>query len=117
MIVRLWFLLLLAALPVLARDAAEDSRIAAVIARVETLEGAKFVRNGTSHGPAEAADHLRAKLKRAGERVKTAEDFIDGIATKSSMSGKPYRIRFKDGTETDAGPWMHRQLKEVDAKR
>jgi hypothetical protein len=31
--------------------------------------------------------------------VKTARDFIDKIATLSGTSGKPYVIRFEDGSE------------------
>mgnify|MGYP002621962165 FL=1 len=114
MIVRLFVLLLLAAAPLFARDAAENARIEALIGKIEALEGAKFVRNGKAHDAAEAADHLRMKLKRAGDRVKTAEDFIDGIATKSSVTGRPYRIRFKDGSETETGPWLHDRLNEID---
>ncbi len=114
MIRRLVLLLLMVAVPVLARDAKEDARIDALLGKIEALEGAKFIRNGTAHEAGEAADHLRMKLKRAGERVKTAEDFIDGLATKSSFSGKAYRIRFKDGSEKETGPWLHQQLKKID---
>lgn len=115
MIFRLFGLVLLLAVPLLAREAKEDARITALIAKIEALDGAKFIRNGTAHDADEAADHLRKKLKRAGDRVKTAEDFIDGIASKSSFSGRAYRIRFEDGSETDTGPWLHRRLKEIDA--
>lgn len=109
-------LLLALSLPVLARDAKEDARIDALLLRVESLEGAVFIRNGGEHDAKAAAEHLRMKLGKAGDRVKTAEQFIDGIATKSSLSGKPYRIRFADGSEKETGPWLHGQLKEIDAK-
>lgn len=115
MVLRLIALLLLTAAPLFAREAKEDARIDGLLGRIVALEGAKFIRNGKAHEAREAADHLRKKLKRAGERVKTAEDFIDGLATKSSFSGKAYRIRFKDGSETATGPWLHGQLKEIDA--
>lgn len=116
MILRLIALLLVTAVPLFAREAKEDARIDALLGRIAALEGAKFIRNGKAHDAGEAAEHLRKKLKRAGDRVKTAEDFIDGLATKSSFSGKPYRMRFKDGSETATGPWLHGQLKEIDAK-
>ncbi|MCH7225412.1 DUF5329 family protein [Haloferula sp. A504] len=116
MVRRCFLLFLCAALPLLARDAKEQARIDSLLGSIESLEGAKFIRNGKAHDADEAADHLRKKLDRAGDRVKTAEDFIDGLATKSSFSGKPYRIRFKDGSETATGPWLHGQLKEIDGK-
>lgn len=66
----------------------------------------RFIRGGTEYPPKEAADHLRMKLGKAGDRVKTAEDFITGIASKSYLSGKPYRIKLPDGTVQPTGPWL-----------
>ncbi len=37
------------------------------------------------------------KLEKAGDKIKTAEDFIEKIASVSSMSGKPYKIKFSNG--------------------
>ena len=116
MIVRILAVLLAAIAPLAARDAKQQARIDALLAKVEALDGATFVRNGTAHDAREAAGHLRLKLGRAGERVKTAEDFIDGIATKSSITGRAYRIRFKDGSESEAGPWLHGELGKIDGK-
>jgi hypothetical protein len=112
--VRILTLLFALALPLLARDAREDARIDALLAHVASLDGATFIRNGGEHDAKKAAAHLRMKLDKAGERVKTAEQFIDGIATKSSLSGKPYRIRLRDGTEKESGPYLHRQLEAID---
>jgi len=111
---RILAFLLALALPLLARDPKEDARIDALLSHVESLDGATFIRNGSEHDARKAAEHLRMKLGKAGERVKTAEDFIDGIATKSSFSGKPYRIRLKDGSEENSGPYLHRQLDAID---
>lgn len=114
---RILALLFALALPLFARDAREDARIEALLKHVASLDGATFVRNGSEHDATKAADHLRMKLGKAGERVKTAEQFIDGIATKSSFSGKAYRIRFKDGAEKDSGPYLHAQLDKIDKER
>ena len=85
-------------------------------ARIETLidavakSGIVFIRNGSEHTASEAADHLRTKWSRAGDRVKTADDFIEALGSRSSQTGEPYRVRLPDGTERDAGPWLRELL-------
>ncbi|MFL6574500.1 MAG: DUF5329 family protein [Burkholderiales bacterium] len=54
----------------------EARKIEHLIAAVEQLRDAKFIRNGTAYDASKAADHLRLKLREAGERVENAEDFI-----------------------------------------
>ncbi len=60
--------------------------IAALISRVEQSDGVVFIRNGSEHSAAEAAAHLRRKLRAAHGRVHTAEQFIDHIGTRSSSA-------------------------------
>ena len=95
-------MLILAAAMAPSMPARADSRsgeeIQFLISSVQSLKDAKFVRNGASYDPGSAADHLRLKLKNAGSRVNTAEDFIRLCATKSSASGQAYEIRFADGS-------------------
>jgi hypothetical protein len=98
-----------------AREDREDQRITALISSVESLEGASFIRNGVAHDAKAAADHLRLKLGKAGARVKTAEDFIEGCASKSSITGVRYRIRQADGKEMDAAEFLREALKKIDA--
>ena len=93
----------------------ETRRIEALITAVGRLEGATFLRNGSEHTAAEAADHLRLKWKNAGKRVRTAEDFIRYCATQSSMSGRKYRIRLADGRELDSADWFTAELRRYDA--
>lgn len=97
-----------------AREAHESARIMHLINSVEGLSGAKFIRNGTEYEPKEAGEHLRMKLKKGGDKVKTAENFIDGIAAKSSVSGKPYKIRKADGTVVNTSTYFYALLKEYD---
>jgi hypothetical protein len=99
---------------VFGREQREDAKIAALIEAVETLQGAKFIRNGTDYDAKAAADHLRLKLGKAGSQVKTAEDFIEGCASRSSVSGEKYRIRYADGREVEAGLFFYEKLKEID---
>jgi hypothetical protein len=78
---------------------------------VET-SGCSFYRNGTWYDGAHARAHLRAKYDYLAGRqlIGTAEDFIDKVATKSSVSGEPYKIRCGDGREVESGPWLHQML-------
>jgi len=108
-------LLLLAAGSAHAQDSGEAAKIRYLIESVETLQGATFIRNGGEYDAAKAADHLRLKLKRAGDRVKTAEDFIRFCGSKSSVSGKAYRIRFSDGTTLDTETFFRKRLQAFSA--
>jgi hypothetical protein len=94
----------------------EPERIEALIAAIAESD-IVFIRNGTEHSAKEAADHLRTKYSRAGDRVETAEQFIDVLGSTSSQSGEPYRVRLPTGTERDAGPWLHDRLKDIDAQQ
>ena len=70
----------------------------------------RFIRGGSEYGGREAADHLRLKLSKAGSRVQTAEDFIEGIASKSSLTGRAYQIRLADGKVVPSGQWFRDTL-------
>jgi hypothetical protein len=84
---------------------------------VET-SGCSFWRNGTWYDGAHARAHLRTKYDTLAARhlIGTTEDFIDKAATKSSVSGKPYKIRCADGTEVESGPWWHQALAHYRAR-
>lgn len=115
---RTWLLAVLSLVLIstaLARDPHEDARIEFLIRSVETLHGGVFIRNGTEYDSKKAGEHLRMKLGKGGERVKTAEDFINGVASKSFFSGKPYQIRLENGKTTDAKPFLEQQLHDFDA--
>ncbi len=97
--------------PGYSQDSREADKIQYLIASVETLQGAQFIRNGKAYDARRAADHLRFKLKAAGDRVKTAEDFIRLCASRSYLSGEPYRIRFSDGKSIEAEIFFRERLK------
>ena len=63
---------------------------------------------------AAAVRHLQLKLQAAGSRIKTAEDFIRYCASASSISGKPYEIRFSDGRVVRSADFMQEKLREFD---
>ena len=88
------------------------SEIDELISYVGT-SGVAFIRNGTEYSGAEAAKHLRDKLARAGNRVKTTEDFITGVASKSYITGKPYLVKFADGRIQPTGDWLRAHFAEL----
>jgi hypothetical protein len=105
----------LLALPAFGQQNVEQQKIAYLIDAVATLPDATFIRNGVAYDAVHAADHLRLKLRFAGSRVHTAEDFIACCATSSSVSGIRYSIRFRDGRVLDAATFLHGKLVEYAA--
>lgn len=94
----------------------EKVKINYLIDEIEQLDGV-FIRNGREHSPEKAASHIRMKMKKAMESwfapnqdEWTAEMFIDKIASTSTISGMPYKIRFKTGEIVNAGDWLHQRL-------
>jgi hypothetical protein len=73
---------------------------------------ATFIRNGKEHSPEAAADHIMKKYKHYRKKIKTPEDFIRLSATKSTMSGKAYHIRTKDGVTMTSAEWLLQALEE-----
>lgn len=99
-----------------ARDAREQKRIDYLLAAFGSLKGAVFIRNGSEYDAGKARAHLESKLAYGGERLKTAEEFITYCATQSSMSHKPYQIRFSDGRTVESAKFLTEKLKEYDEK-
>lgn len=94
----------------------EAQKIEHLIQYIAHLEGCKFIRNGSEYAPAEAADHLRLKLKKGGNAKMTAKEFIDKLASESSMSGKPYQLKWTDGKVYIIKPFLVRELERIDKK-
>lgn len=92
----------------------EKQKIEALIRRVAESLDVKFVRNGSSYEAYSAATFLRLKWEFNASEVKTARDFIDKIATMSGTSGKPYLIRFKDGSETKSREFLLTELQKIE---
>ena len=84
----------------------EPSDIERLIQRIERSP-CSFVRNGTAYDGAKAAAHLRNKV-RAAQRNLTVDEFVDHIASKSSLSGQPYLIRCVGAADETSGAWLRR---------
>lgn len=92
----------------------EKEKIERLIAKVEALD-AKFIRNGSDYDAKTAAKFLRGKWDSEEDKIKTAGDFITHAGSISSSSGKPYLIRFKDGTEKKCGDFLTEELAKLNA--
>lgn len=103
--------------PVSASSRTPAAEIDALIDRVAKAKGVIFIRNGTEHTAAQAAEHLQRKRKAAGKRIATPEQFIDKLGTRSSMTGKAYRVRLPDGKEIDSAVWLNGLLRDIRAGR
>jgi len=94
---------------------AEQVRIDRLIAYVESRNDVMFVRNGSAYSNQDAASFLRGKLSQMGDQVRTAQEFIDQIATKSSTSGEAYTIRFADGKTEPSAKFLGDELRRIKA--
>lgn len=100
----------------------EEKKIEELITAIEKSD-LIFIRNGDEHPAPKAANHLREKLK-AGQNSWfapkksewTARLFIEKIASKSSVSGKSYFVKFPDGTKVEAGKWFFEKLETIEKR-
>ena len=105
------FLALSLAGPVSA-DPAED-RAAAEIEHLITAigeSGCAFIRNGKRHDAEAAEDHLRMKYRRARRHAAKAEMFTERLASRSSMSRKPYLMACPGNDTQPSGDWLMARL-------
>jgi|GEM_PF-1209105 len=92
----------------------EPEKIERLIQYVAGRKDAVFIRNGAEHTCAEAAEHMRGKLRSAGAGIKTARDFIEQAASRSSLTGQPYRVRI-GGREVAARDLLLEELGRIEA--
>jgi hypothetical protein len=95
----------------------EEEKIAYLIRCVEQLKQATFIRNGVSHDATAAAAHLRMKREKAGKRIKTVDQFIEKVASQSSITGTPYQIVYANGKRVDAKTFYLDCLKKLEASQ
>src|SRR5688572_14016207 len=100
--------------PSTAKNLPEEEKINRLIKYVAGLQGAMFIRNGDEYSAKDAAEHLQMKRKKAGNRVKTAREFIDGLASESYISGEPYKIRMKDGKTYNSRDVLMKELQRIE---
>jgi hypothetical protein len=81
--------------------------------RAIASSGCQMERNGDVHDAKAAAEHLRMKLERSGHASMPPEQFIDYIASRSSMSGKPYHVLCPGKPPVESRTWLRARLAEI----
>jgi hypothetical protein len=94
--------------------AGERAKIEALIQYVEHQTDAVFIRNNKAYPATIAARFLRDKWAASLEEIGSAQEFIEKIASVSSTSGQPYRIRFTDGYELLSGEYLRAALQHLE---
>lgn len=84
---------------------ADEQEIQYLLTTLSTSE-CIFSRNGKQYQGPEASSHLQRKYSHVKKRIHTTEDFIDKVATKSSISGKKYEVNCA-GTAQPTGSWLY----------
>ena len=99
-------------------SASTTQEITQLFAALET-SGCRFQRNGSWHEAPEAKAHLQRKydylLKK--RQITTTESFIDLAASRSSVSGRAYRVQCGQSAPVDSAAWFSGRLQRIRAGR
>ncbi len=97
-------------------SAAEHARIDRLIDAVGQRRDIRFVRNGKEYTSVQAADFLRGKLQWNIEKVRTTQDFIAQVGTRSTTSGDAYQVRLADGRTLPSAEFLAPELQRIEQK-
>ncbi len=91
------------------------AEIDALLGRI-SASNCQFERNRSWHNAADARTHLLRKLayiEKRSETITRTEQFIEYAASKSSFTGRPYRVRCDNGEPVDSRAWLTRELQAL----
>jgi hypothetical protein len=91
--------------------AGTNEEIASLLLFVEQSE-CTFIRNGKHYDALEARHHIEKKYAYYKEQITNAEDFIRFSATKSTISGEPYRV-LCHGVGMTSSDWLYAELDKL----
>ena len=94
-------------------EALERARIDYLLERI-SKSPYNFLRNGSRYTGKQAGTHFRWKYFLNRGRVKTAQEFIDKVTTRSKRSGWPYQIQFPDRRRYPLRPLLLQELNFFD---
>ncbi len=79
---------------------------------LQYIEGSKcvFIRNGKEYDSQEAAKHIKTKYDAYMFNIRTPEEFIELIASKSILSDRPYLVRCGDRALIPSADWLTKEL-------
>ena len=72
----------------------------------------QYERNGNVYDGARAEKHIKRKYEYFKDKINSAEDFIKYSATKSTMSGKQYKIHCENIATQNSSDWLLDELKK-----
>jgi hypothetical protein len=77
-----------------------------------TNTSCQYERNGSVYDGVRAEQHIKRKYEYFKDKIKSAEDFIKYSATKSTMSGKQYKIHCENIATQNSSDWLLDELKK-----
>ena len=89
-------------------DAADD--IQYLLSFIDQSE-CVFIRNGTEYDARDARKHIERKYRHLESRLNSANEFIEHAASKSSFSGKAYKVKCGD-LHLTTEQWLLTALKD-----
>lgn len=92
----------------------ESDKIELLLHLIDGMQDVVFIRNGHEYDCHAAAKHLRTKWKAQLAVIKTARDFVLHLASRSSLSGKPYLLRWKNGQLQTSESFLLLELKKIE---
>lgn len=82
-----------------------DREIVELLKQIE-ISGYTFIRNGERYSSGEAAEHLRRKYNEVKGEIKSKDQFIDEIASRSSMTGEYYYLEITADSTVKLSDWL-----------
>ena len=73
----------------------------------------QFIRNGKSYNPTESVSHITKKYDHYKDDIDSIDKFIELSASKSMISGKPYKIQCPGSTAELSSAWMANKAIEI----
>ena len=93
-------------------DGAAQAEIAELLTAVGT-SGCTFIRNDEPGTASAARAHLERKYRYARKKLDSTEDFIERVASKSSMTGRPYLVECPGEPRQPTREWLLDRLAEI----
>jgi len=69
-----------------------------------------FIRNSGRYTAKEASEHMNNKYEHFRDKIQTPEEFITLCATRSMITGKPYRVINEQGETVKTSEWLNTEL-------
>jgi len=81
------------------------------LTRFVAESGCNFIRNGKTHTPAQAVEHIDKKYTYFKVDIDSAEKFIELSATQSTLTGKKYTIKCPGQDAVESREWLLEELR------